>query len=96
MDRYPTPKLAAGIHFFYLENSVKIKPKKLEHEKLPIFWKRLKISQNPKNINLRRYFEVFFKERLLVLNNIDENIFCSKLSAIFKVVKMNFGSKFGA
>ena len=33
---------------------------------------------------------------LLVLNYINNNIYCLKLNAIFQMVKMNFGSKFGA
>jgi len=33
---------------------------------------------------------------IIGLNLYRENIFCSKSNAIFKVVKMNFGSKFEA
>jgi len=37
---------------------------------------------------------MFYKEWLLVLNNIEKK--CSELDAIFKLVKINFGSKNGA
>jgi len=36
------------------------------------------------------------KEWLLVLNYFEKKYFCSKLDAIFKMMKMDFGSKFGA
>jgi len=40
---------------------------------------------------------VFFKYWLLVLNSIEEIFFfCSKSDATFKVVQINFSSKFGA
>ena len=60
-------------------------------EKLPISWRRQEISQNPQNFSLKSYFEVFYKEWFLVLNYIEKNC-----SAILKLLKMNFGSKFGA
>jgi len=53
MERYPSPKFGARMHFFYLKNSVRIK---LKHEKVLLSWKRLELSQNPQNFSLRRIF----------------------------------------
>jgi len=47
-----------------------------------------KISLNPKNFSLRRYFRVFYKELLLVSNYIEKKK-CSKLNAIFQVFSKN-------
>jgi len=52
------------------------------------------MSRDPQHFSLRRLRVL--QEMIIGLKLHRKNIPCSKLNAIFKVVKMNFGSKFGA
>jgi len=55
------------------------------------------VSQNPQNQPSAQLLRVL--QGMIIcfkLQYIEKKIFCSKLNAIFKVVKMNVGSKFGA
>jgi len=47
MERYPSPKLTAEMHFPTLKTALKIEEKMRKHKKLPISWKRLEIPYNP-------------------------------------------------
>jgi len=55
----------------------------------------LEISQNHQNYNLRRWVLVDYMEWLLFLNYVDLKK-CQKLNAIFKLIKIDFGSMIGA
>jgi len=94
MERYPSPKLAARMQFFYLKNSVKNRTRNVETRKISC------TLETAGNIAKSSKFE---SEALLldVLQGIiigfklnRKTYFCSKLNAIFKIVSMNFGGKF--
>jgi len=86
------------MHFFLSKNSNKNKTKKVKAQKMPVQClesrKRMEIPKNPKILILGRYFLVFCKECFFILNCIEKKS-CCKVDAIFKVVKVNFGSKLG-
>jgi len=72
------------MHFFYLKNSVKNIDQKLKNTKnfqyLRNGWKH---CENPQNFSLRRCFNVFYNERLLVPNNIDKKVFLLQIERYF-------------
>jgi len=95
MKRYPSPKLVARMHFFYLTDSVKNWTKNIKTRKIANTLKTAgKIAKSSK-----------FQSKALLLGvlqgkiinfKLHQNFFSSKLNFIFKVVKIKFGRKFGA